>query len=71
MTTRLLLAASIAVLAAGCTTADNSKGGPTGADGDAALGDRGPRQTDTTINNTSPAPSVEPADANPENRPVP
>jgi hypothetical protein len=66
--TRPLLAASLALalLSIGC-----NRGAPTGAaDGDAALGDRGPRRTDG-ITNSSPAPSVEPGDANRENAPVP
>ena len=52
--TRTLAAASLALalLTIGCA----GKGGPTGVDGDAALGERGPRATDSTAGD---APSVE------------
>lgn len=59
-------AAILVLMSVGCA----NKGGPTGTDGDAAIGERGPRRTDS-ITDSSPAPSVEPDRADRENAPVP
>ena len=64
----LIVICAVGAASIGCARGHRARGGPTGVDGDAAIGDRGPRRTGTI---RADAPSLETNTADRENDPMP